>query len=81
MLGGLMFIESLNALSWREDWSRVRSPGRAARRLKSGKRKHAIPKVCEPAAYRMGDRLIVHPAIAAAVRERLKGNKLGAGDG
>lgn len=45
-----------------EDWSDVRSPSRARRRLRSGKRHHPIPHYERPQScfYRMGDTLFMH---------------------
>lgn len=48
-----------------EDWSCVRSPGRAARRRRQGHRQNIHP-VYEPTGeiVRMGDTLVMHPATA-----------------
>jgi hypothetical protein len=50
-----------------EDWSQVRSPGRAARRRK--KYPQRIRIYFKPAAYRIGDTLFAHPAIIAELRK------------
>lgn len=46
-----------------QDWSRVRSPSRALRRLRQGKRKHLIPSRTVPmdVAYQLGNMLVMHP--------------------
>lgn len=51
-----------------EDWSGVRSPGRARRRRK--KHRQNIKPLYAPKkeALRYGDTLIMHPAVAAQLR-------------
>jgi hypothetical protein len=62
------FIVSLHATKRREDWSRVRSPSRAARRLAKGIRKHAVPIIEEPACYAFGNRMVIHPDLMRKLR-------------
>ncbi|WP_332116107.1 hypothetical protein [Azorhizobium caulinodans] len=46
-----------------QDWSGVRSPSRALRRLRQGKRKHFIPSRTVPMddVYQLGNTLVMHP--------------------
>lgn len=56
-----------------EDWSRVRSPGRAARRRRQGHRQNiTIVMVPMSVAYRIGtDTIVMHPEMARALREQI----------
>jgi len=67
VLNGVKIIESLHATKTVEDWSRVRSPSRAARRLKRGFRQNIVRRE-EPAAFQIGTQMIVHPAILSEIR-------------
>lgn len=53
-----------------EDWSKVRSPGRAKRRRKRGFKQN-IKAMYAPKkeAYRVGNTLYMHPAMAAEARK------------
>lgn len=46
-----------------QDWSDVRSPSRALRRLRQGKCKHFIPSITVPMddVYQLGNMLVMHP--------------------
>jgi len=70
MIGGLDIIEDPNAVERYEDWSRVRSPSRALRRLRYGHRQNIVVKV-KPAAFHLGGRVIAHPSIVRALRARI----------
>ena len=72
MIGALRIIESLDVVDTVEDWSDVRSKGRARRRRKQG-HKQRVRYVEKPSAtvYRWGDCLVMHPVTAAAVRDRI----------
>lgn len=54
------------------DFSRVRSPSRALRRIKAGKRKAPIPFVMEPYAVRMFGMLVAHPSIIDEIRRQVE---------
>jgi len=69
--GAVRIIEDHNLVDSTEDWSRVRSPSRALRRMKMG-HKQNVRIVSKPkmSAYSLdgGRTLIMHPAMAAALR-------------
>lgn len=73
-LTGFRIIESdLLVIGPFEDWSQVRSHGRAARRRKQGHRQRIrLYYKPDPNARQMGDTLIMHPATAAALRTHLE---------
>ena len=73
MFGAVEIIETPLAVIDELDLSDVRSPSRALRRIKSGKRKHSIPKVSKPAALMIWGKMHVHPAIMAEIRRRTTG--------
>jgi hypothetical protein len=55
-----------------EDWSNVRSPSRARRRLKRGfKQNVVIRSVPKKEVLRMGDTLVMHPSVAVVLRSRM----------
>ena len=72
---GIRIIEDASLYDTVEDWSRVRSPSRASRRLRQGHRQN-IRHVQQPKRYAMsidgGKTLIVHPNIANELRRELK---------
>lgn len=70
MFGGVQIIETITAATPVEDWSRVRSPSRAARRLKSGKRKHPVPIWLKPACFQIGGAFYMHPELMRELRRR-----------
>jgi hypothetical protein len=61
-------VESLHATEAYEDWSRVRSPARARRRLKRGFRQNIV-HMRKPAAFRINGVIYAHPEIIRALRE------------
>ena len=67
---GLRIIESPSlTLPPREDWSQVRSPGRARRRRRQGHpQRIRIIIDPNPNALVMGDTVVMHPATAARFR-------------
>ncbi len=69
----MRIIEDSTLLDITEDWSRVRSPSRAARRRRQGHRQNilvtATPK---KEAYVNGRIIVMHPALAAQLRAQLK---------
>ena len=72
---GVLIIENASLVDPYEDWSGVRSPGRARRRQRYGYRQNIVirhkPK---DRAYSIdgGRTLIMHPAMAAAFRAATK---------
>jgi hypothetical protein len=68
---GPRFIESLDMIDYVEDWSSVRSPSRAARRMKQGHRQNvrtiAIPKK-EAITMDGGLTFYVHPEMMRELR-------------
>ncbi len=73
--GGLRIIESKQLVDRNEDWSRVRSPSRARRRMRQGHRQNIIvtytPKTI---AYHMPheNAVVMHPDMARQLRARLQ---------
>jgi hypothetical protein len=67
ILDGLRIIKnSLLVIGPFEDWSRVRSPGRARRRRRRGHpQRIRIYFKPDPKLYRMGDLLVGHPETVA----------------
>jgi hypothetical protein len=56
MFGGVRIIESVRMVDQVEDWSRVRSPSRAARRRRQGHRQTSSPgEVPSPVRPRVRD--------------------------
>jgi hypothetical protein len=70
---GLKVIADPNMLDWSEDWSRVRSPSRAARRRRRGFRQRIV-RMATPKkeAYRIGDTLVMHPQMVEEVKRHTK---------
>lgn len=69
---GVEIVESDTLVETVEDWSRVRSPSRARRRLAQG-HKQNIRTVTRPRrdALMVGGKLYVHPALAAEITRRM----------
>lgn len=58
-----------------EDWSRVRSPGRAARRRKRGFRQNIVQRwKPDPRVIEIGGFYVMHPAIADQLRRESVAN-------
>lgn len=71
--GGILIMEDASRVVFdREDWSRVRSPGRAARRRSKHRQNIVMLYKPDPNVIQFGDRLIMHPAIAAEVRRQVR---------
>jgi hypothetical protein len=69
VIGGLIIIEDANLVDTTEDWSGCRSRARAERRRKRGfPQRVKIVGTPKKEAYRVGDKLYMHPAMAAALR-------------
>jgi hypothetical protein len=67
--GGMQIIESDAMVESFEDWSRVRSPGRARRRMKYGHRQN-VQTLQKPRcdALIVDNRMFVHPVVAHELR-------------
>jgi hypothetical protein len=74
MFGGVRIIESLAMIDQVEDWSRVRSPGRARRRRRNHPQNIRMIHVPKPHAISMdgGRTLIMHPETVRQLREMTK---------
>lgn len=70
-LVGIQIIENSMLTEPYEDWSQVRSHGRARRRMKQG-HKQRVRHLQKPSdkVYRMDGYLVMHPVVAAALRSR-----------
>lgn len=62
-------VESIFATEEAEDWSRVRSPGRARRRR--GKHQQNIRIWRKPAAYKIDGVIYAHPEMVRAMRRAI----------
>lgn len=69
-IGGIRVIESIHMGEPWEDWSKVRSPGRARRRMRRGHRQNIVRRTRPmPGMIQTGDALYGHPdTIAKVVR-------------
>lgn len=66
---GLRIIEDDTMVDITEDWSRVRSPGRAARRRRYGHpQRIVLTGVPKKTAIQVGNILRMHPAMVAELR-------------
>jgi hypothetical protein len=69
---GLRVIEnSMLTVGPFEDWSQVRSPGRAKRRRSRHPQRIRYYYKPDPKVWRIGDTLVMHPVTAAALRSVL----------
>lgn len=68
---GVRIIESVEAYEPFEDWSRVRSPSRAARRRRQGHPQNIVIRHKPIAMEHIDGTLIVHPAIADQMRREI----------
>ncbi len=69
---GLQIVEDASLVDMIEDWSRVRSPGRARRRRRQGHPQN-IRMVAVPwqQVIFFGDKLFMHPEIARQLRAKI----------
>lgn len=68
---GMRIIQDRYMVDMVEDWSRVRSPARAARRRKRGFRQNIdYREVPKPDAFRVGNTLVMHPETAKVLFAR-----------
>lgn len=72
MLNGFLIIESPSMTDAVEDWSRVRSPSRAARRRKKHRQNIVIRHVAKRDVIATADALIMHPDLATELRLRVR---------
>jgi hypothetical protein len=71
-VNGLRIVESLHLTVPHEDWSEVRSPSRAIRRMKYGHRQQIRHlQLPDPNAYRIGDTVHMHPETARQLRRMI----------
>lgn len=69
---GIEIIESDLLMITVEDWSRVRSPGRARRRMKRGfKQNIQSKKVPDPKVYMVGNTATMHPDVARKLEDTI----------
>lgn len=68
--GGVRIVETIHATTPVEDWSGVRSPGRARRRRK--KYPQRIRTWMKPTAYEAGGIVYAHPEYIRQIRWTLK---------
>jgi hypothetical protein len=59
---------SIHAGTHQKDWSKVRSPSRAERRLREGKRKHGIPTKFVPGSFEINGVIYAHPVVIEQLR-------------
>lgn len=71
MMGDLQIRTDINMVDPVEDWSEVRSPGRARRRRARHKQRIRIVYVPKPEIYLIGSTLFMHPDMLARVRAQL----------
>jgi hypothetical protein len=77
-IGGLRIIEDPGMLDPYEDWSQVRSPSRAKRRMrrhhrfKKFKQRMIVRYRPKKEALRLGGALVMHPVMADALRNELR---------
>lgn len=83
---GVRLIDSLDMVNIIEDWSRVRSPGRARRRMRQGHKQNVVykhvPKT-QVVSIDGGRTWLVHPAVRREVElqvAKLAGNTLSKGN-
>lgn len=68
---GVRVIESLEMVDSVEDWSRVRSPSRARRRMRQGYRQNVVVTVTpKQEVLMLGDTMVAHPVIVDQLRRR-----------
>jgi hypothetical protein len=70
----IRIVEDINLVDIVEDWSRVRSPSRAARRRRQGHRQNIrFLRVPKKAAFTIdgGRTFVVHPEIAKELRRQI----------
>lgn len=69
--GGLRIIEDASLVETVEDWSRVRSPGRARRRRRKHRQNIEIRTVPREDVFVQGRVMVMHPVTAAKLRSKM----------
>ncbi len=69
--GSTQFFVTPNAVEYVDDWSRVRSPSRARRRM--AKYRQNIQKMAKPAAYQFGGAIHIHPELYRELKRQIGG--------
>lgn len=72
LIAGLKIVEDISMVDCIEDWSKVRSPGRARRRRAKHKQKIKVRFKPREHAYQFGDTLVMHPAMAARLHSEIE---------
>lgn len=73
ILAGVRISTNINLTVPYEDWSRVRSPSRAIRRMKRGFRQNIVHRRRpDPRLFRIGDMVIMHPETLTALRAEVE---------
>lgn len=67
--GGLRIVEDASLVDTVEDWSRVRSPGRARRRRHKHPQNVRSVHVPKKTAVMFGNTLFMHPEMARRLRD------------
>jgi hypothetical protein len=67
----MRIIEDANMLDSYEDWSAVRSPGRARRRRWKHKQRIVTRYKPKTEAFQMGNTLVMHPELARQMRQQI----------
>ncbi|MDO8421124.1 MAG: hypothetical protein Q7S99_03080 [Parvibaculum sp.] len=68
---GMQIFEDIHMTEPKEDWSRVRSPARARRRRRKHRQNIEIVYVPKKDVIQIGNRLYMHPAMAAELRHQI----------
>ena len=69
MYAGMQVFLDRNLVDYVEDWSRVRSPGRARRRRKKHPQRIVMRAVARKEAYRFQGKLFMHPDMWRELQE------------
>lgn len=73
LYAGLQIIEDINMVDYHEDWSDVRSHGRARRRRMRGfKQRIRITATPKKEAIQFGSKVIMHPEMARQLRAKIR---------
>lgn len=71
--GGVRIIESTEMVDWHEDWSEVRSPARARRRMHKHPQRIKRYSVHKTEAFQLPNgTLIMHPEMARKLKRKLE---------
>ena len=70
MIGGIQIVETVHATEPAEDWSRVRSPARAKRRMNRGFPQNVV-YYRKPAGFMSGHTLYAHPEFVRELKAHI----------